>query len=114
MSKNCLFCQILAKEIPAKTCYEDELVLAFEDVSPQAPVHQLIIPKQHISTLNELEESHKPLVGHMVQTAKNLAKEFKLDDGYRVVMNCNEAGGQTVFHIHLHLLGGRSMQWPPG
>ncbi|MFT3928880.1 MAG: histidine triad nucleotide-binding protein [Spongiibacteraceae bacterium] len=112
---DCLFCKIAAKQIPAKVIYEDEKVIAFRDINPQAPVHVLVIPKQHISTVNEMQEEHAPLVGHMVFTGQRLAQaEGIAEDGYRLVMNCNEDGGQTVFHIHLHLLGGRSMRWPPG
>ena len=112
---DCLFCKIVAGDIPATNVYEDEQVIAFNDIDPKAPTHMLIIPKQHISTLNDVEESHKALIGHMVYTAKNLAKEHEHDaDGYRLVMNCNEEGGQTVYHIHMHLLAGRQMDWPPG
>ncbi len=112
---DCLFCKIAAKEIPAKIVHEDEELVAFEDISPQAPVHLLVIPRQHISRLNDLEPEHDELVGKIVRLAKKLAKERDIDQaGYRVVMNCNEEAGQSVFHIHLHLLGGRAMQWPPG
>lgn len=112
---DCLFCKIVAKQIPAKVIYEDELVIAFRDINPQAPVHVLIIPRQHISTINEVQDSHASLVGHMIVSGQQLAKaEGIAEDGYRLVMNCNEDGGQTVFHIHLHLLGGRGMRWPPG
>lgn len=112
---DCLFCKIINKDIPAAIAYEDEHVLAFNDINPQAPVHQLIIPKLHISTLNDLTEEHKPLAGHMLLVAKQLAAKHDLSEaGYRTVFNCNEHGGQTVFHIHLHLLGGRSLSWPPG
>jgi histidine triad (HIT) family protein len=112
---NCLFCKIVAGEIPAKLVYQDDQVAAFDDINPQAPHHKLIIPKQHIATLNELKPEDSNVVGHMVQTAKKLAQELHIaDDGYRLVMNCNAGAGQTVFHIHLHLLGGRQMTWPPG
>lgn len=112
---DCLFCKIAAKQIPAKVVFEDEKVLAFRDINPQAPAHLLVIPKQHLSTLNDLREDHAQLVGHMVLAAQRLAQSEGLaEDGYRLVMNCNENGGQTVFHIHLHLLGGRGMHWPPG
>ena len=95
--------------------YEDELMVAFHDNNPQAPVHLLLIPEQHISSVNELAPDHMPLLGHLFYTASQLAKEFAIDDhGYRLVMNCNSHGGQSVYHIHLHLLGGRQMQWPPG
>ncbi len=112
---NCLFCKIIQGEIPAKLQYQDEKVIAFEDINPQAPVHTLIIPRQHIATLNDLAAETALLVGHMALTAANLAKQFGIDeDGYRVVMNCNSGAGQSVFHIHMHLLGGRIMTWPPG
>jgi histidine triad (HIT) family protein len=112
---DCLFCKIAAKEIPAKIVHEDEELVAFEDISPQAPVHLLVIPRQHISRLNDLQPEHDELVGKIIRLAKKLAKERDIDQaGYRVVMNCNEQAGQSVFHIHLHLLGGRAMQWPPG
>ncbi|MBD3374981.1 HIT domain-containing protein [candidate division KSB1 bacterium] len=112
---DCLFCKIAAKEIPAKIVHEDEELVAFEDISPQAPVHILVIPRQHISRLNDLQPEHDELVGKIIRLAKKLAKERDIDQaGYRVVMNCNEQAGQSVFHIHLHLLGGRAMQWPPG
>jgi histidine triad (HIT) family protein len=112
---DCLFCKIIKDEIPAKIQYQDDLVIAFEDIHPQAPIHTLIIPRLHIHNLNELTAESLPLVGHMVHTASKLAKEFKIaESGYRVIMNCNSDGGQSVFHIHLHLLGGRLMSWPPG
>ena len=112
---DCLFCKIAAKEIPAKIVHEDEELVAFEDISPQAPVHILVIPRRHISRLNDLEPEHDELVGKIVRLAKKMAKERDIEKaGYRVVMNCNEQAGQSVFHIHLHLLGGRAMQWPPG
>lgn len=110
---DCLFCKIAAGEIPSKKAYEDELVFAFHDITPQAPVHILIIPKQHISTLEEVNESNSDLMGKIVHAASKLAKENNLE-GYRLVANCNEIAGQSVFHIHFHLLGGRSMLWPPG
>jgi histidine triad (HIT) family protein len=112
---DCLFCKIADKTIPADIVYEDDRVVAFRDVAPQAPTHILVIPKQHISTLNDLNESNKELIGHILYVAKTIAAtEGLAEDGYRVAMNCNNHGGQTVFHIHLHLLGGRQMQWPPG
>lgn len=112
---DCLFCKIAQGEIPAKILYQDEKVVVFEDINPQAPHHKIIIPRKHIATLNDLEASDAALVGEMVQSAAELAKELGMaEKGYRLVMNCNDAGGQTVFHIHLHLLGGRSMTWPPG
>lgn len=110
MNSDCLFCKIINTDIPADIVYEDDQVLAFKDISPQAPTHILIIPKAHISTLNDLDMSHQTLIGHMVLTANKIAADKGLSEpGYRLIMNCNEDGGQTVFHIHLHILGGRSM-----
>lgn len=112
---DCLFCKIVAKQIPATIIHEDEQIIAFRDISPQAPTHALIVPRRHIATLNDLTGSDSGLVGHMLFTAAQLARaEGIADSGFRLVMNCNEDGGQTVFHIHLHLLGGRAMRWPPG
>ncbi|MGD9153266.1 MAG: histidine triad nucleotide-binding protein [Gammaproteobacteria bacterium] len=112
---DCLFCKIAKGEIPANIIYQDDLVLAFDDIHPKAPVHKLIIPRKHIATLNDLETEDNDLIGHMTQIAKKLAKKFKVDkSGYRVLMNCNENAGQVVFHIHMHLLGGRTLTWPPG
>lgn len=111
---DCLFCKIVAGDIPAKKIYEDDLVVAFHDISPQAPVHFLVIPKKHIATLNDLQEDDRKLAGHILYTAQRLANELGCDDGFRVVMNCNEMGGQTVYHIHLHVLGQRQLDWPPG
>ncbi|MFT7686922.1 MAG: histidine triad (HIT) family protein [Candidatus Azotimanducaceae bacterium] len=110
MSDDCLFCKIINKSIPADVVFEDDLVLAFKDISPQAPCHILIIPKIHISTINDIDKDHQSLIGHMVLTAKKIAADNGLSDsGYRLIMNCNQDGGQTVFHIHLHILGGRQM-----
>ena len=110
-----LFEKIVAREIPADIVYEDDELLAFRDIQPQAPVHVLIIPKTRIPTLNDLEAGHAELVGKMVLAAAKIAKDEGLaDDGYRLNFNCNEYGGQSVYHIHLHLLGGRQMTWPPG
>jgi histidine triad (HIT) family protein len=101
--------------LPAKVAYSDDSVVAFYDISPQAPYHLLIIPRKHIATLNDLEANDTVLIGHMLQTAKKLASELGLaEQGYRTVMNCNADGGQVIFHIHLHLLGGRQLTWPPG
>ena len=111
---DCLFCKIVAGEIPARKLYEDDQVIAFHDIGPQAPVHFLIIPKKHIRTLNDLNEADTALAGHILITAQRLAKEQGCDDGFRVVMNCNELGGQTVYHIHMHVLGQRQLAWPPG
>lgn len=112
---DCLFCKIVDKTIPANIAYEDDDVLAFHDISPQAPKHVLVIPKKHISTLNEIENEDLELVGKIVQRAKLLAAELGVDEsGYRLVLNCNKDGGQSVYHIHCHMLGGRALQWPPG
>lgn len=111
---DCLFCKIVAGDIPAKKIYEDDQVVAFHDILPQAPVHFLVIPKKHISTLNDLTEDDRPLAGHILFTAQCLARELGCEDGFRVAMNCNELGGQTVYHIHLHVLGQRQLAWPPG
>ncbi|MGM0825176.1 MAG: histidine triad nucleotide-binding protein [Pseudomonadota bacterium] len=112
---DCLFCRIINREIPADIVYEDEHVLAFNDINPQAPTHQLIIPKKHIATLNDIQTDDLTAVGRLQYTAAKLADEQGFaEDGYRVVMNCNEMGGQTVYHIHMHLLGGREFTWPAG
>jgi len=112
---DCLFCKIVAGDIPAELVHEDDRVVAFRDINPQAPTHVLIIPREHVATINDLETAHESLVGALFSAAKKIAANERLaDDGYRVVMNCNEAAGQSVFHIHLHLLGGRPLHWPPG
>lgn len=112
---SCLFCKIVNGEISTNIIYQDDHVLAFDDLNPQASVHKLIIPRKHIATLNDLQPGDQPLLGAMMLAAKHLAQELNLaDNGYRLVMNCNAHGGQTVFHIHLHLLGGRPFNWPPG
>ncbi len=112
---DCLFCKIVNKELPSNIIFENDRLMAFKDIDPQAPIHFLIIPKMHISTLNDLESGHQELIGEMFLTAKQLAKEYKIAKaGYRTVFNCNQEGGQAVYHIHLHLLGGRQMCWPPG
>ncbi len=111
----CLFCQIVDKKIPAEIVFESNKLLAFKDVDPQAPVHILIIPKEHITTTNDLSNKHKELIGDILLTAKRLASDYDIaKDGYRTLFNCNKNGGQAVYHIHLHLLGGRQMKWPPG
>ena len=110
-----LFLKIINREIPADIVYEDDDVLAFNDINPQAPLHVLIIPKKHIRTLNDAGEEDEPLLGKLMNVARMIARENGVDEeGYRVVMNCNRGAGQTVFHIHLHLLGGRTLTWPPG
>ncbi|MCD6055611.1 MAG: HIT-like protein [Gammaproteobacteria bacterium] len=111
----CLFCQIARQKIPAAICYEDDFIVAFDDIAPRAPQHKLIIPREHIATLNDLKPDQAILIGKIYLVAKQLAAELKIAEaGYRVVMNCNEGAGQSVFHIHAHLLGGREMKWPPG
>ncbi len=110
-----LFLKIIAREIPADIVYEDDDVLAFRDVNPQAPLHVLVIPKTHIRTINDMQEHDAELFGKLFLAAKKIAEQQGVaEDGYRVVMNCNAAAGQTVFHVHLHLLGGRGFSWPPG
>lgn len=112
---DCLFCKILDGEIPCDKVYENEHVIAFRDVNPQAPTHVLVIPRSHISTVNNLTEDNKSIVGEMMLAAQHVAKLEGIDEaGYRLIMNCNEGAGQTVFHIHLHVLGGRALSWPPG
>lgn len=112
---DCLFCKIVEQSIPSNIVFEDVNVLAFEDINPKAPVHILIIPKQHIPTINDIKPEHDALVGQLYLAANKIAKEKSIaDDGYRVVMNCNRHGGQEVYHIHLHLLGGKQLTWPPG
>ena len=112
---DCLFCGIVEGKIPAKKVYEDAQAVAFEDINPQAPTHLLVIPRRHVATLNDLAPEDEGLVGHLVAVASKLAKERgHAEHGYRTVLNCNRDAGQTVFHIHLHLLGGRPMEWPPG
>lgn len=114
MSQETIFTKIINKEIPADIVYEDDLALAFKDINPQAPFHCLIIPKKAIATINDITEGDRELVGHLYFVAAKLAKENGFaDDGYRVVMNCNDNGGQTVYHIHLHMLAGKAMGWPP-
>lgn len=112
---DCLFCRLAAGDIPATILYEDEHVLAFKDINPQAPTHLLVIPRRHISTLNDLTPEDDQIVGEVTRRAAALAREHgHADGGYRVVFNCNADAGQTVFHIHMHLLGGRKLTWPPG
>ncbi|RMF08005.1 MAG: histidine triad nucleotide-binding protein [Candidatus Neomarinimicrobiota bacterium] len=112
---DCLFCKIIAGEIPATKVFESEDVLAFRDINPQAPTHILIIPKEHIPTLNDLQPAHGSVLQSIFQAAVHLARQEGIDQsGYRTVFNCNRDSGQEVYHIHLHLLGGRKMTWPPG
>ena len=112
---DCLFCKIINGDIPSEKVYEDEYVYAFNDISPTAPVHVLIVPKKHISTINDICDEDAELIGRIYLAAKKIAKEKGIaEDGYRVVTNCNQAVGQTVFHIHYHLIGGRELGWPAG
>lgn len=112
---NCLFCKIISKKVPAKIIYEDESVLALEDINPQAPVHTLVIPKKHISTTLDIEEEDGALLGHLFRTAGEIAREKGIAErGFRLVVNTNPEAGQTVYHLHIHILGGRHMHWPPG
>jgi histidine triad (HIT) family protein len=112
---DCLFCKIVAGDIPADVIYESDTAIAFRDINPQAPTHVLIIPRKHIATINDIEAVDETLVGSLYSAAREIATaEGFAEEGYRVAMNCNEAAGQTVFHIHLHLLGGRALSWPPG
>ncbi|MBB1335879.1 histidine triad nucleotide-binding protein [Pseudoalteromonas sp. SR44-5] len=114
MSQETIFTKIINREIPADIIYEDELSLAFRDINPQAPFHVLIIPKKAIATINDITEQDAPIVGHLYVVAAKIAKQQGFaEDGFRVVMNCNEHGGQTVYHIHLHMLAGKIMGWPP-
>lgn len=115
MSANCLFCRIVKREIPAKILYEDEKCIAFHDISPQGPVHFLVIPRKHIPTLTDLAPEDAALAGELLIKAGELAKQTGISEkGFRVVNNIRENGGQTVFHLHFHVIGGRSLQWPPG
>ncbi|NQU67631.1 MAG: histidine triad nucleotide-binding protein [Candidatus Marinimicrobia bacterium] len=111
---DCLFCKIVNQEIPTNIIAENENVLAFNDINPQAPVHVLIIPKEHIPTTLDLNENNYQVLSEMGKMANEISKDFELQEGYRWVVNTNKYGGQAVYHIHLHLLGGRQMSWPPG
>ncbi len=114
MSEECIFCKIVDKKISSSIVYEDPEIVAFNDINPQAPVHIIIIPRKHIPTVIDLEENDAELIGKLFIVAKKLAKTKGIEDGYRLVINCNPGAGQSVFHIHLHLLGGRKFSWPPG
>jgi histidine triad (HIT) family protein len=112
---SCLFCNIIAGEIPSSKVYEDDRLFAFNDINPQAPMHVLVVPKQHIATRNDLSAAEDGLVGAMVRAGAQIARDRGFDGpGFRTVFNCNAQAGQTVFHIHLHVLGGRTLTWPPG
>ena len=114
MSQDCIFCKIIAGDIPATLLYEDEDVIAFNDISPQAPTHILVIPRRHIAGPGALTKADQALIGKLVIKGTELAEEVGLDGGFRLVMNNGESAGQTVFHLHLHVMGGREMTWPPG
>lgn len=112
---DCIFCKIVNDEIPSKKVYEDEKVLAFYDISPEAPVHVVVIPKEHIDSVNALNEKNLEIVSHIFKVINKIVIELGISEtGYRIVNNCGEDGGQTVNHMHFHLLGGRSLKWPPG
>jgi histidine triad (HIT) family protein len=115
MTDTCLFCKLIAGEIKSNIVYQDDNVFAFRDINPQAPVHILVIPKRHIATLNEVRPEDTELMGQLLVAATRIARdEGVAEEGYRTVINCNRHGGQVVFHIHVHILGGRGMHWPPG
>jgi histidine triad (HIT) family protein len=112
---DCIFCKIAASDTSTDLIYQDDQIVAFNDLYPKAPHHVLIIPREHIATMNDLTDKHTNLAGTMINTAKKIAADLGIaEDGYRVLMNCNKHGGQEVYHLHLHLLGGRPMTWPPG
>ncbi|MDW8086670.1 MAG: histidine triad nucleotide-binding protein [Candidatus Calescibacterium sp.] len=111
----CIFCKIVRGEVSTKKVYEDDSVLAFHDINPQAPVHILVIPKKHIPTFIDINEEDKDILMNIVNTCKKIAKDMNIDEkGFRIIINTNPHGGQTVYHLHLHMLGGRQMRWPPG
>lgn len=115
MSEDCLFCKIVRGDIPAEIIHETDSTLAFRDINPQAPTHVLIIPRRHVETINDLDSDDREMIGDLFLAAQTIAGgEGLAERGYRVVMNCNEGAGQSVFHVHLHLLGGRGLGWPPG
>ena len=115
MSGSCLFCRIVGREIPADLLYEDDTLVAFRDIAPQAPIHVLVVPRDHIPTANDLRDTHRSLLADLMLAAPKIARDQGLEeDGYRLVLNCQEGAGQSVFHLHLHILGGRPMNWPPG
>ncbi|NLY46185.1 MAG: histidine triad nucleotide-binding protein [Tissierella sp.] len=111
---DCLFCKIINGDIPTDFIYQDEKIVVFKDISPQAPVHLLFVPREHIGSADDINQENSHLIGHIFEIATRLAKENNLIQGYRIVNNCKEHGGQSVDHIHFHLIGGRQMQWPPG
>ena len=113
--ENCIFCKIVNGEIPSNKIYEDDKVYAFRDISPEAPTHFLVIPKEHITSANEINEENSKIIAHIFVVINKIVRELGIDDtGYRIVNNCGKDGGQTVGHIHFHILGGRNLQWPPG
>jgi histidine triad (HIT) family protein len=112
--EDCLFCKIVGGQIPSKKVYEDEYTYAFEDIDPKAPTHVLIVPKRHIRGLKEAQESEADIIGRCHLTAAKIAKDRKIEEGYRTVLNVGPKSGQSVFHLHVHLLGGRDLRWPPG
>ncbi len=115
MSKDCIFCKIITGQLKTEIVYENDFVLAFKDLNPQAPVHLLVIPKTHIEKISDLNQDNKNVVAELVIAANEIAKKYKIvETGYRLVFNCGSDAGQAVFHIHLHLLGGRALSWPPG
>lgn len=111
---DCLFCSIASKDIPSQLIYEDDLVVAFKDINPQAPIHFLVVPKLHVQSLDQVTEAHNGLIAHIMRLIPKLAAKQGVENGYRVINNCGSDGGQTVGHIHFHVLGGREMLWPPG
>jgi len=115
VAEDCLFCKIFAREIPAKEVFRDDNIVAFEDIRPVAPTHVLVIPKEHIPSVHDLTREHAPMLARMLEVANRIADERKVDrDGYRLVFNKGPQAGQSVYHLHVHLLGGRAMAWPPG
>ncbi len=114
MAEKTIFKRIIDREIPARIAYEDALCMAFHDIAPQAPTHVVVIPKQEIASLKDVTDTDAPLLGHLLVVIRRLAEQLQLDAGYRVVVNCGPYAGQSVDHLHFHLLGGRPMQWPPG
>ena len=114
MSNDCIFCKIVAGEIPSERVYEDDLVLAFRDISPAAPTHVLLIPKEHVPTADDLTEAHADVLTALTRAAQTVARQEGIEGAYRLVVNCGKAAGQAVFHLHVHLIGGRGLTWPPG
>lgn len=115
MDQNCIFCRIAARQIPVDMVFEDDAVVAFKDIKPQAPVHVLIIPREHMPTVNDMGNADPVLAGRIIAAAEKIARDLGVDkSGYRIVFNCNKDAGQEVFHVHAHLLGGRKFAWPPG